>query len=319
MSIQRLIKTINSHSTSLLTAWLMSSALVFSGADLHAASTTERCETPPLCTQSIQAGSSTWSYYEGERHGATVILVHGFASRKEVWFEFGQALSSRFHVIIPDLPGWGASSYIEHANYDIDTQVARLHEFVRALDADNIILVGHSMGGAIAGVYAANQPQRVSRLVLVGALGLSFAENDFMRMLNAGGNPFIYDNRAGVERTARLVYLNPPRMSDQQVQKAILANRAQRAFIDATLAQIRPSSQWLALNHRLKELSMPVLGIWCREDKVIDVSALDTLQNGLPARQTNSTVTLEGCNHLPMIERPAELLKALSTFIATSD
>ena len=175
------------------------------------------------------------------------------------------------------------------------------------------------MGGAIAGVYAADQPQRVSRLVLVGALGLSFKDNDFMRELNAGGNPFIYDDRAGVERTARLVYLNPPQMSDRQVQEAILANRAQRAFIESTLAQIRPSSQWLALDHRLTKLNMPVLGIWCREDKVIDVSALDTLRNGLPASSANDSVILEGCNHLPMVERPAETLQALDAFIATSD
>ncbi|MGH8351261.1 MAG: alpha/beta fold hydrolase, partial [Pseudomonas sp.] len=74
-----------------------------------------------------------------------------------------------------------------------------------------------------------------------------------------------------------------------------------------------------ALDHRLTKLNMPVLGIWCREDKVIDVSALDTLRNGLPARSANGSVILEGCNHLPMIERPAETLQALDAFIATSD
>jgi len=318
MSIQRLIK-IMTASTLLLTAWLMSSTLVLAGADLNPAATTRHCETPPLCARLIQAGNSTWSYYESERQGPTVILIHGFSSSKQVWFEPGKALSSRFHVIIPDLPGWGASTDNDHSNYDIEAQATRLHEFILALEAENITLIGHSMGGAIAGVYAADQPQRVSRLVLVGALGLSFKDNDFMRELNAGGNPFIYDDRAGVERTARLVYLNPPQMSDRQVQEAILANRAQRAFIESTLAQIRPSSQWLALDHRLTKLNMPVLGIWCREDKVIDVSALDTLRNGLPASSANDSVILEGCNHLPMVERPAETLQALDAFIATSD
>ncbi|CAI8865315.1 abhydrolase domain-containing protein 6 [Pseudomonas jessenii] len=318
MSIQRLIK-IMTASTLLLTVWLMSSTLVLAGADLNPAATTRHCETPPLCARLIQAGNSTWSYYESERQGPTVILIHGFSSSKQVWFEPGKALSSRFHVIIPDLPGWGASTDNDHSNYDIEAQATRLHDFILALEAENITLIGHSMGGAIAGVYAADQPQRVSRLVLVGALGLSFKDNDFMRELNAGGNPFIYDDRAGVERTARLVYLNPPQMSDRQVQEAILANRAQRAFIESTLAQIRPSSQWLALDHRLTKLNMPVLGIWCREDKVIDVSALDTLRNGLPASSANNSVILEGCNHLPMVERPAETLQALDAFIATSD
>lgn len=299
-------------------ACLLSSALIFAGADLRAETRIEGIETSALRAKSIHAGSDTWSYYEGARQGVTVILVHGFSSSKEVWLELGQALSSRFHVIIPDLPGWGASASIQTGNYDIDAQAARLHEFVLALGADDLTLVGHSMGGAIVGAYAASHPLRVTRLVLAGSLGLSFSENDFVRDLNGGGNPFVYDDRAGVERTARLVYLDPPQMSDEQVEKAVLANRAQRAFIDSTLAQIRPPSQWYALDHRLKELTMPVLGLWCQEDKVIDVSALDTLREGLPDHPANSTVTLEGCNHLPMIERPRETLQALRDFIDKS-
>ncbi|MDQ0124221.1 pimeloyl-ACP methyl ester carboxylesterase [Pseudomonas lini] len=268
----------------------------------------------PLLTKSIQAGDSTWSYYEGKRNGPTLLLVHGFSSNKNVWRKIAKDLSARFHVIIPDLPGWGESTRIAGESYDIDAQATRLNAFMLALDLHDVILVGHSMGGAIVGVHAAEKPDRIARLVLISPLGLSFVENDYVRALNAGNNPFIYDDRAGVERASRLVYLDPPEMSDQQVERAIAINRAQRTFIESTRAQIRPPSQRLALDHRLTQLTMPVLGIGCREDKVVDISVLETLQNGLSSDHVKRAVTLEGCNHLPMIERSVATGQLLTDF-----
>ncbi|MNO97109.1 Lipase 1 precursor [compost metagenome] len=300
----------------LFTAILTLAILPFSGTAHSTPSDINPTAKSSLQTRSIQAGDSIWSYYEGEMNGPVLVLVHGFSSNKDVWRNVGQDLGARFHVIIPDLPGWGDSTRLAGESYDIDAQAARLNDFLLALDLREINLVGHSMGGAIAGVLAAQRPERIARLALVNPLGLSFVENDFVRSLNTGGNPFIYDDRAGVERTARLVYLNPPLMSDQDVGNTIANNRRQRSFIESTLAEIRPPSQWLALDHRLAQLTMPVLGIGCREDKVIDISALETLQNGLPDDRIGQVVTLEGCNHLPMIERPVATGRLLTDFAA---
>lgn len=263
---------------------------------------------------SIQTGDTTWAYYESARNGPTLLLVHGFASSKEVWLSLAKDLGADFHLVIPDLPGWGESSRLPGANYDIEAQAQRLDGFIQALDLQQVTLVGHSMGGAIVGVQAAERSQRVARLALIGSLGLSFVENDFIRELNQGINPFIYHDRAGVERTARLVYLDPPPMSDEQVAQAIAGNQAQREFIETTLAQIRPLSQWQALDSRLHKLGLPVLGVGCREDKVIDISALQTLANGLQDNPAGPGVVLEGCNHLPMLERPSETAQLLKTF-----
>ncbi|WP_095171757.1 alpha/beta fold hydrolase [Pseudomonas sp. Irchel 3H3] len=267
-----------------------------------------------LQSRAIQVGDTTWAYYEGEKNGPSLLLVHGFASGKDVWARLAADLGTDFHLIIPDLPGWGQSTRLPGQNYDIEAQATRLDGFIQALDLQQLTLVGHSMGGAITGVHAVERPQRVARLALIGSLGLSFVENDFIRALNAGDNPFIYDDRAGVERTARLVYLDPLPMSDQQVADAISLNRAQRPFIESTLEQIRPPSQWQALDPRLGRLNIPVLGVGCREDRVIDISALQTLENRLPPHQARQLVTLDDCNHLPMLERPVETARLLRNF-----
>jgi abhydrolase domain-containing protein 6 len=278
-------------------------ALCFQAAPVFAETTLE--------TRSIHVDDTTWSYYEGGT-GPTVVLVHGFSSNKDTWLAVAERLRGRFHLVIPDLPGWGASTRIEGGNYDIDTQAARLDAFIRALDLREVSLVGHSMGGAIVGVYAADWPGRGHRLVLIAPQGLSFDENDFVRELDAGGNPFVFDDRAGLERTARLVYLNPPAFTDDDVRAAVADNRRNRGFIETTLAQIRAPSQWLALDRSVGRLTVPVAGVGCRLDKAIDISALRTLREKLPTARTE---VLEGCNHLPLLELPDETAKIVAAFV----
>lgn len=259
-------------------------------------------QTATLSKQSRHIGDSTWSWYEGGS-GPTLVLVHGFASSKDTWLSMGQRLSARFHVVIPDLPGWGESSRVPGASYNIVQQSDRLGSFVEDLNLRDVTVVGHSMGGAISGVFAAEHPQRVAGLVLISPQGVSFTENDFMRLLSSGANPFVYKDRAGVENMARWVYLNPPVFTDKKIEQLVAENTVNSAFIDLTLKEILPASQMFALDSRLAKLSIPVLGIGCETDKIIDRSAFTFLSRGLVNAPSKEMVMLEGCNHLPMQER----------------
>jgi abhydrolase domain-containing protein 6 len=59
---------------------------------------------------------------------------------------------------------------------------------------------------------------------------------------------------------------------------------------------------------------MPVLGLWCHEDRIVDISALDSLRNGLTAASAISASTINGCNHMPMLEKPEQAAQILSGF-----
>jgi abhydrolase domain-containing protein 6 len=59
---------------------------------------------------------------------------------------------------------------------------------------------------------------------------------------------------------------------------------------------------------------MPVLGLWCHDDKLVDISALDSLRNGLTAASAISTSTINGCNHMPMMEKPEQTAQILTGF-----
>ena len=262
---------------------------------------------------SVQVGDTRWVYYEGGE-GPTIVLLHGFASNKEVWLETAKVLTPHFHLVIPDLPGWGESSRDAGASYNIDAQATRLNQFVEALRLQRFVLVGHSMGGGIAGVYAAEHPEHVAELALVDAMGLKGAPTALEREVMAGKDPFLFSDRAGFARASGQAFTHPLDLPGRFVDVLVERNQRDSAFIDHTLAELRQPSQYLAVQNRLDQLTMPVLGLWCHDDKIIDISALDSLREGLTRASAISTSVISGCNHMPMLERPAETAQILTGF-----
>jgi pimeloyl-ACP methyl ester carboxylesterase len=92
-------------------------------------------------------------------------------------------------------------------------------------------------------------------------------------------------------------------------------NVKNRAFIDNTFKELSENSQVLSLQTRLDQLTMPVLGMWCRDDKIIDISALESLRSGLTHAPSISTSILNGCNHMPQLEKPEAFSQVLTSFM----
>ncbi|HET7358608.1 MAG TPA: alpha/beta fold hydrolase [Rhodanobacteraceae bacterium] len=261
-------------------------------------------------TYSVLAGDTTWSYYDGG-NGPAIVLLHDYGADKSTWLPVAKQLTRNFRVIVPDLPGWGESSRQPGADYGIDAQAERLAAFVHALNLPRMMLVGHGMGGAIAGVYAAAHPDRVAGLVLIDSAGLKAKDNAFTRAARSG-NPFDFDDRAGYRRVAELVFDTPPALPGRFIDVRVARNVANRAFRDRVFDRLRDEDD--ILDAHLGELTMPVLGVWCHDDRVTDVSALDTLRNGLTHASSIGASTINACGHAPQLEKPDVTAKILSGF-----
>jgi pimeloyl-ACP methyl ester carboxylesterase len=103
--------------------------------------------------------------------GSPVILLHGLAGSARWWSRNLPALSRAHRVIAIDLPGFGASP--RGQRLDLDEIGAQLVATMDELGIGRASVLGHSMGGLIAGGLAADHPERVDRLVLVDAAFLS--------------------------------------------------------------------------------------------------------------------------------------------------
>ena len=261
--------------------------------------------------RTLVAAQHRWGYLEAG-HGPLVVLVHGFTGSKENWLPLMRELAKRYRVVAPDLPGWGASERQASADYGPIAQSKRLSAFLAALDEQPALLVGHSMGGQIAGLLVARQPAVAQRLVLMSSAGVRFAGNDFGREVLAGRNPFEVKNRAELHRYLGIVFTDPP-FVPWPVDRALIAQRrADAAFEQQVLDAIGRGPEAFELQAQLPNIRLPVLLLWCRDDRVIDVSAADIFRAGLPDSQT---VILAGCGHMPMMAQPANVAFALKRFL----
>ena len=269
-----------------------------------------RANSAHLERHEVIAGATRWAYYEGGS-GPTIVLLHGFTGSKDNWVEVAGELARNFHVLIPDLPGWGDSQYIADADYAPPAQVRRLAAFVDRLDMKNIILVGHSMGGVIAGMYAASHPDRVAAVGFVDSGGVGHLQP----ALVGDKDPFAYTDRAGLQQLLALVFTDPPQLPGRIEHVFVNRNRSRLDMIKRTFRQLSGPTQRDALAPLLPKLDKPVLVMWCHDDKLISADALDVFRKNLTASPRIDVTTLFGCSHMPMMEKPHETAQAIVRFI----
>lgn len=104
-------------------------------------------------------------YISGVKEKPVLVFVHGAGSTHEVWQAQQQHFEDKAKVIIPDLPGHGNSS---GNGYDsIDKYADLIINLIKDLNIDEFVLIGHSMGGAVAQNIALRYPEFLSSLVLI--------------------------------------------------------------------------------------------------------------------------------------------------------
>lgn len=269
-----------------------------------------------LHQQSVQVGDTRWVYLDGgKQNGPPLVLLHGYGGSYADWLLAAKYLTGNFRVVIPDLPGWGASTRLPNANYDYPAQVARLHGFVDALHLGEIAIAGHSMGGAIAGLYAADYPKDVAALVLVDSAGVPFKENAFMRELKSGKSPFDIDDRAQFRHLESLLFAHPPSVPGRIQDVFVDKSKGERAFDDKVLREIAAPDERNALQAKLPGITAPTLAIWCIKDQIIDVSALDAIRKGLTHAPSIGVTELTNCGHMSIMEKPREVAQSITHFV----
>lgn len=258
------------------------------------------------------AGHRWASVAAGPRDAPLLVLVHGFTGSKENWLPLMRELSRTHRVIAVDLPGWGESDRLAGADYGPVAQAARLAAFIKALPQAPELVVGHSMGGQIVGLLASRHPETAPRIVLMSSAGVRYEENAFANAVLAGDNPFQVTNRAELKRYLGIVFADPPFVPWPASEALVRRRRADADFEQRVLDGIGRGPDAFALEAELGNISAPTLLLWCREDKVIDISAAEVFARGLP---DSRSVILSGCGHMPMMAQPRNVAEALTAFL----
>jgi pimeloyl-ACP methyl ester carboxylesterase len=255
----------------------------------------------------VQVDSDRIVYMDGGQ-GETVLLLHGFACNKEYRSFFAKYLTGEYHVVIPDLPGFGESTKRHEENYTIDNQMKRFGRFANALGLERFHLAGNSMGGTIAAVYAAKNLRRISTLALLDPwrLKTTKAGKSEMEAIDCLG----IRSAGEMEKCDPYFFVKPP-PSTEVFKKAFVAQAiAAKGYNEQILWQLFKED--FALEPFLPMIQAPVCIIWGDQDRICDVSGASVLEKGLKNHQT---IILKDTGHFPMIGKPAETAEAYVNFL----
>ncbi|TGM80412.1 alpha/beta fold hydrolase [Leptospira bouyouniensis] len=266
-----------------------------------------------LETKSVVVEDLVWKYTEKPDDGETLLVVHGFGGDKDHWTRFSRHLPKNIRVIAPDLPGFGESSKPEGISYTQESQAIRLQKFTETLGLTKFHIAGNSMGGGIAGIFAAKFPKQVKSLILFDNAGIKSPVPSEMQTIELSGkeSPLLVKDTEDFDRLLRFTFVKPPYLPSflkSYFAEKSVANREWNAHI---LKQIR--KEGYVLESKLDQIEAPCLTIWGKEDKVIHYSVMEVLKNKLKTKL--ETVLLENMGHAPMIEDPQLSAKLVQDWI----
>ncbi len=124
-------------------------------------------DSSTLADRHVDANGLRLHYLEaGATDAPALVCLHGFTEQAHVFDRLAEAAASRYHVLALDFRGHGGSAWAADG-YGYDRYLADFSAFIDAMDTGMLTIVGQSLGGIVAMLYAAAHPDRLERLALV--------------------------------------------------------------------------------------------------------------------------------------------------------
>lgn len=244
-------------------------------------------------------GNGQRIHYHEAGSGQPVIFLHGAGAGASGYSNFKgnypAFAAAGFRAIVPDMLGYGLSTKPDLEQYDLDLFVGGIKGLVDALGLRDIVLLGNSLGGAVALGYALAYPDEVSRLILMAPGGVETLET-YLAMPGIANMFEVYQSgRSGVDAmraVMRMQLFDPTQLTDD-----ILEERAPIAALQTQAA--RSILKVPDMTARLPELRCPVLGFWGVDDQFNPVSGANKLLAGCPHIRV---VLVNRCGHWVQVE-----------------
>ncbi len=256
--------------------------------------------------------SSHLAYLQAGEVGPPVVLLHGWAAFKELWWSTLVALAPRYRAFALDLPGHGDSPLRER--FTMLNVADTIAHFCDEQGLREVALVGHSMGGNVALELALRRPDLVRCLALVAPAADAHALPPYVGL-------YVHPIHGWtILRVARLIQgvMRPvgdlvPHMHGNGLVRPFLRRVAYASRHDPTAMRALLSSMFdNPLSARAKDLRVPTLVVNGQFDSVVPPAEARRIANAIPQARFS---LVRGAMHNPMDERPAAFERVLMQFL----
>jgi pimeloyl-ACP methyl ester carboxylesterase len=235
-----------------------------------------------------------------------VLYLHGLGGGGK-WESFHMAMATVTQTVAPNLPGWSGPGPLESLKSCADYATLCL-KLLQALDLPKVVIVGHSIGGAIAAQMAVEAPDAVSRLVLIDPLGLDVPEAPGTDLATLDEEAFATAAFARLGLTARAQAYG----FGAEWENVRSGPEFERQWKGRNLVVANLEFANGQLTERLAHLGLPVLLVWGREDGIVPVHQGEVWRTRLANARLE---VIEKAAHLPMIERAETANRVIRDFL----
>ncbi len=253
-----------------------------------------------------------------------LVLLHGTFSSLYTWNAWTDLLKEDKRIIRLDLPGFGLTGPHPKGDYRVGIYLKFLESFLSKLEVKQCILVGNSLGGEIAWRYALNNPDKVKKLILIGAAGypvdlgkLPLSEIPvsylWLRVPLVRELTVKFSNRRSIRKNLAYLYGRPERITDEMVEIYYdMTNREgnREALTERMESFTRPSPL-----EKISSIKIPTLILWGADDRLIPVENARRFHQDLPC---SKLTIFPSSGHMPMEEIPLKSAEVAAEFIGSN-
>ena len=252
---------------------------------------------------------------EGKPDGMPVVLIHGSMGSLHVWEGWVGELKDKARLISLDLPGHGLTGAWVRDEYTVEAYTDFIEVLVDTLKLERFVLVGHSLGGAVAWSFAATRPDRVSHLVLLDSAGYPRQGGEAPLPTRLARTPVLGDlgiyfkpDRL-VRRSLEEIYVDQSMVTPDRVRRYA---ELQRFPGNRTATLKRARTQEPLDPTPLKRLDVPTLIVWGVKDRWVPVADAFRFQEDIKGARL---ALFDNLGHNPQEENPKATAAALAAFL----
>lgn len=270
---------------------------------------------PSMSQYPVVAGDLVTRVLDCRNGEKTVVCLHGAGSRADrFWHNIAPVAAAGYRVIAMDFPGHGFATKGASVTHSTPAFADFVIQVLRSLDVQRPVIVGTSLGGHVAAAIAADDPDAVSALVLIGAVGIVPAEPSDGPLTPV---PMWDASPDAIRTKLQMVVADPALISDEWINEEshINSSPGARESLQAVAGYLANGVERDRVGDRLLERAshIPTLLVWGEEDRWVPPSV------GFRTRELlagSELVVMPGTGHAPYYEDPETFNRLLIDFLA---